>query len=342
MLSAPPSILPARDVPRSRSIFLIDAACRLTERPEQPYDTEALLQRLLADYPGVFTGDAPGQARGAAPRWRLVTREADVPSDADGAARWSVDHVFLDQDAVPTLVEVKRSRNTRIQAEADQRDGRVRLVFVADAIPLELCRIVEFLNDQVARAEVLAIEVRQYVAGGVRTPVPTVVGQTAEAQQRRAAGGSPGARAAAARQWDEASFFEDLERTSGPQSVAAARDLLDWARAHATRVWWGRGQQAGAFVPTLVHAGVDHQLGAVWSPGTLEVYFQWLAAKPPFADEGRRRALLDRLNVIPGVAIPPDALRRRPNVPLATFADDAARGQPLAVLAWCMAEIRAA
>ena len=31
--------------------------------------------------------------------------------------RWSVDHLFLDQDAVPTLVEVKRSSDTRIRRE---------------------------------------------------------------------------------------------------------------------------------------------------------------------------------------------------------------------------------
>jgi hypothetical protein len=31
--------------------------------------------------------------------------------------RWSVDHLFLDQDAVPTIVEVKRSTDTRIRRE---------------------------------------------------------------------------------------------------------------------------------------------------------------------------------------------------------------------------------
>jgi hypothetical protein len=31
--------------------------------------------------------------------------------------RWSVDHLFLDQDAIPTIVEVKRSSDTRIRRE---------------------------------------------------------------------------------------------------------------------------------------------------------------------------------------------------------------------------------
>jgi hypothetical protein len=47
----------------------------------------------------------------------LVGREAALPDDHDAAARWSVDHLFLDQDAVPTLGEVKRSSDTQIRRE---------------------------------------------------------------------------------------------------------------------------------------------------------------------------------------------------------------------------------
>ena len=50
-------------------------------------------------------------------RWLLVKREQGVPDKEDSASRWSVDHVFVDQDAVPTLVEVKRSTDTRIRRE---------------------------------------------------------------------------------------------------------------------------------------------------------------------------------------------------------------------------------
>lgn len=38
-------------------------------------------------------------------------------ADQYGAGRWSLDHLFVDQDAVPTLVEVKRSSDTRIRRE---------------------------------------------------------------------------------------------------------------------------------------------------------------------------------------------------------------------------------
>ena len=41
-----------------------------------------------------------------------------MPVSGDGGSdRGSLDHLFLDQDAVPTLVEVKRSENTQIRRE---------------------------------------------------------------------------------------------------------------------------------------------------------------------------------------------------------------------------------
>ena len=47
----------------------------------------------------------------------MISREMSLPSEEQGSVRWSVDHLFLDQDAIPTLVEVKRSNDTRIRRE---------------------------------------------------------------------------------------------------------------------------------------------------------------------------------------------------------------------------------
>ncbi len=96
------------------SIFVLHEDGALVEMRETPYDSEALLQRLLADYSNLLAGDQidPEKPR----RWLLVSREMRVSGD-DGADRGSLDHLFVDQDAVPTLVEVKRSANTQIRRE---------------------------------------------------------------------------------------------------------------------------------------------------------------------------------------------------------------------------------
>src|SRR4051794_21450839 len=94
-------------------IFLIQNDGQLVEMSEQPYDSEDLLQRLLAEYPNLLAGD---QIDSESPRrWLLVSRELGVPSEEDGGNRWYLDHLFLDQDAIPTLVEVKRRSDTRIR-----------------------------------------------------------------------------------------------------------------------------------------------------------------------------------------------------------------------------------
>jgi hypothetical protein len=96
-------------------IYLLKEDSKLLAMEEAEYDSESLLQKLLADHPNLLTGD---QIDAEEPRrWLLVSREMAVPGEQDGAGRWSLDHLFLDQDAIPTLVEVKRSTDTRIRRE---------------------------------------------------------------------------------------------------------------------------------------------------------------------------------------------------------------------------------
>ena len=316
-------------------IYLLKEDSKLLAMEEAPYDSESLLQKLLADHPDLLAGD---QIDAEEPRrWLLVTREMAVPGEQDGAARWSLDHLFLDQDAIPTLVEVKRSSDTRIRREVigqmldyaanavaywpveeikakfesrckDDGDdpetelvgllgegqdistfwqsvktnlqaGRVRLLFIADEIPTELRRVVEFLNSQMDPAEVLAIEVKQFVGENLKTLVPRVVGQTETARQKKKVDRGE------SRQWDEASFFSDLSQRRGEQEAAVARRLLDWAKNHGLRVWWGQGKKDGSFFPSYINRFGQHFLFSVWTYGSVELQFQHMKI-PPFAEEG--------------------------------------------------------
>ena len=211
----------------SGGIYLIQGNGQLVRMKEERYDSEDLLQRLLADYPNLLAGD---QVDSANPRrWLLVKREVELASEEDGSNRWSVDHLFLDQEGIPTIVEVKRSGDTRIrrevvgqmleyaanavvywpmedlrakfvarceaagkdadielegflagemeagvfwsQVETNLEAGKIRLLFVADEIPSELRRIVEFLNEQMKSAEVLAVEIKQFTGEGTSHPL---------------------------------------------------------------------------------------------------------------------------------------------------------------------------
>ena len=98
----------------SGGMFLIQGD-KLIEMSEQNYDTEAQLQKWLAQWPNLLAGD---QINNAIPRkWLLISREFGIPDRTDGSDRWFLDHLFMDQDAIPTLIEVKRSSDTRSRRE---------------------------------------------------------------------------------------------------------------------------------------------------------------------------------------------------------------------------------
>ena len=94
-------------------IYLIDDDDRLVEMTEQPYDSEDQLQELLEKYPNLLAGDQID--RSTSRRWLGINRESAIPLEEDGVDRWNLDHLFLDKDGIPTLVEVKRSSDTDIR-----------------------------------------------------------------------------------------------------------------------------------------------------------------------------------------------------------------------------------
>jgi hypothetical protein len=367
----------------SGAIYVLKSDDELIEMRQEGYLLEAHLQQLLAKYPSLLAGDGVNPA--APRRWLLVRKEAGLADSEDGGARWSLDHVFFDQDAVPTLVEVKRSSDTRIRREVvgqmldyaanavvylpieqiqswfdercsragrDSADvmaealgsdvdadafwlnaktnlqaGRIRLVFVADEIPSELQRIVEFLNGQMDPAEVIAIAIPQFVgrdANGndLKTLVPTVIGRTAEAERKKPVGRGPG------RQWAEEGFFAGLT-----EGASVARALQAWATEKGfARVVFGKGGSVGAmhfhvdafskFYPLF---SVYHPFGES-RPARIELPFKTWKDRPMLEGEDRRLRFVERLNRIAGIAIPPDKVGAQPTFLLTALADDDARG----------------
>lgn len=252
-----------------------------------PFETEEVLQTLIENYPEILAGEQIAPDRPL--RWLLVTREAGIPGGEGDGDRWAVDHLLLDQDAVPTFVEVKRSSDTRIrrevvgqmldyaanapkywpedrirelaaqQYEADggsdsvvcrllgetqQRDlaegfwnqvaenlrtGRIRLLFVADRIPRELRRVIEFLNVHLDTIEVLGVEVRQYVGGELQALVPRIVGQTEAARDAKERSGRVSRRPIG---WSE------FSEKASPGNVPLFRSFLTEAEDAGLVVRW--------------------------------------------------------------------------------------------------------
>ena len=364
----------------NEGIYLIQDNGHLIEMTEHEYDSEKLLQELLENYPSLIPGS---QINDAAPRrWLLISREIGLPSEDEGPNRWSIDHLFLDQDAIPTIVEVKRATDTRIRREVigqiidyaanaviywsvekirstfeanceskkldhvqklqefigDDTDierfwqnvktnlkaGKVRLIIVADKIPSELQRIVEFLNTQMDPAEVLAVEIKQFVGKDLKTLVPRVIGQTAGVRGKR--------------KWDEISFFQELERRNDVETVKIAREILKWAKEKKLRIWWGEGLKDGSFYPMLDYKNDVHWLFAIWTFGRIGIQFKYF--KPPFDNENSRLEVLNRLNQISGMSLPLDSITKLPGADLSVIKEKADLKLFLETFEWVIEEIK--
>lgn len=325
------------------------------------------LQRLLERNFDLLPGEQidPDDPR----RWLLVKREMPVPDPGTGGNRWSVDFLFLDQDAIPTFVECKRFADTRsrrevvgqvleyaangrhywskeslqrlaeqtaveqgtefgqalellrpnepasteaffARAEENLRQGQVRIVFFLEESPIELRTVVDFLNGQMERSEVLLVEARQYTTGDRRVVVPSLFGYTEQARliKRSVSVASASSR----RKWDRDSFFADAARKLSPSEVQAMTDLYDSATGLGCAIAWGTGKDNGSFnikEPALC----QRSLISVSSNGLLSLNFGWLN------ESEREQRVRDKLRDLAaerlGVAIPNDYAQRHVSVP---------------------------
>ncbi len=313
------------------SIFLVhgDELVRMTATE---YDLEDIPQDLVARYPELLGGAqiTPDDPR----RWILVRREAGIPRHEGGGSHWHVDHLFLDQDGIPTLVEVKRSTNREIrrmvvgqmldyaanavrywpvaeiierfeatcaerdvdptetmlellgedgdpdefwaEVDANLESGRLRLMFVADSIPTELQAIIEFLNGQMDRTEVLGVEIKQYLGADLQTLVPRVVGLTAAAKTAKSSGDTRGYEERLANSSDAT---RELDPKIQKLAEAMGMHTTTSKAARQVRATWGTAFQLYA------------------STGRVEIAIQ------PIRNDGspaEARRLLDRLRKLAG------------------------------------------
>lgn len=70
---------------------------------------------MLAQFPELLL---PGDDRTPYSRLLLIKREKGVPIEKDNCDVYYLDHLFVDQSGIPTLVEVKRRSDTRNHRES--------------------------------------------------------------------------------------------------------------------------------------------------------------------------------------------------------------------------------
>jgi hypothetical protein len=179
------------------------------------------------------------------------------------------------------------------QVDANFTAGRIKMVFVADAIPREVARIVEFLNEQM-KADVRAVELSWFESDdGVTTLSPRIVGETERAQTAKAGrkAGPPIGRDA----WIE----ENLAKYGAATVEAAATyiSLVDRAGGYSA-VTTSQGSIFGAF--DLLNDTIYPMGLTKYGNGQVQFSLNYIANRPAFASEQVRRELYNRLVTIVG------------------------------------------
>lgn len=353
----------------SSGVFLLRGEDSLVPMQPGHFAAEDDFQRLLARFPELLVGDQidPQDPR----RWILIKREQAISTGEAGSPTWSIDHVFLDQDGIPTLVEIKRKEDSRLRREvvgqmldyaancgaywtletfqigfestcreagqsadavlasllgasADTRKfwqrveenleaQKIRLLFVADVIPVELRRIVEFLNKQMDPVEVLAVELRQFTNNDLKTIVPTVYGHQSISRKR----------ATSPSRWDEATFFDKLAQNVGEKEQAVAREIYAWmSKGGSRKLIFGTGKDYGSVYPAFKPNGISINPAYLSTDGKLWLQFAPLDNKPVFGPIAARQTLMQQFNTIKDANLKDSDLTKYPTISLRTIAAD--------------------
>ena len=219
---------------------------------EALYPAEADLQQLIAENPQLLLS-SPNEGQ----RLYLLRREQPVRDAPDGPALFSIDHLFIDQDGLPVLVEVKRSTDTRIRREVVGQmldyasrmrawsaselrssaslldvpddlwaalDGnlkaeRMRLIFAADSIPDSLASMIDFLDRSMDAIEVCGVEIKRYVSEDGAARYSTI--------------------------WDADSMAEQLSQRGSAAIVPVVTALASFASSAGLQISYGRGTKFG-------------------------------------------------------------------------------------------------
>ena len=184
------------------------------------------------------------------------------------------------------------------------REGQIRLIFFLEESPYELRSIVDYLNRQMERSEVLLIEAKQFTDGKVKLVVPQLFGYTEQARMIKKTVTLQKSQSGKRRKWDEETYFIDARdnHSLNNDEISAIKKLYDYSSRKADNIGWGTGSNRGSFSPKYFHISVK-SLFTVFTNGELRFNFHWLV------DENAKKyadSLKKKIDSIPNITLNPN------------------------------------
>jgi len=139
--------------------------------------------------------------------------------------------------------------------ERNLQAGAIRMVFVADRLPHELRRIIEFLNQYMNPMEIVGVQISRMrdgaKPGGAEVLVTSVIGKTERGGKVPPPPKPP--------PWNKDTFFSELSNSVGEDDVGIVKRLLACCESSGGEIGWGAGATTGRFSsrwPAVCHRSV--------------------------------------------------------------------------------------
>ena len=92
-------------------IFILEGE-ELSNIQQSLFDLESIFQEIVEKHPQLLNSITNSPYSPV-----LIKRESGIADKNSAGSRWSIDHLFVDTDGVPILVEIKRAQDTRLRRE---------------------------------------------------------------------------------------------------------------------------------------------------------------------------------------------------------------------------------
>ena len=152
--------------------------------------------------------------------------------------------------------------------ENSLKQGQIRLIFFLEEAPNELKSIVEFLNNQMERSEVLIVEAKQYATDGLKVVVPSLFGYSEQARRiKKTVTVSPTVRV----KWTRDKFIKKIGDANIPLRLSRTKDLFELADNHPDLITldYGTGQISGS---VMFKNSNGKTMLVLWDSGSLKLY----------------------------------------------------------------------
>ena len=146
------------------------------------------------------------------------------------------------------------------------------MLFFLEEAPWQLRSIVEFLNLQMERSEVLIVEARQYEYEGSRIVVPSLFGYTEEARRVKR---TVSVKSQTRKKWDMESFSTEATKSLGADGFSVLLAFIKSLENLGAILAFGTGAVSGSVNPKWP-ALCKRSVLTVFTDGRLVLNFKWL------------------------------------------------------------------